>query len=390
MKFSDFIRNNLDAIVGAWEAFARTVPAAQSMSTLALRDHCRQILLTIADDMDTAQTRQEQANKSMDMSPPAGHGESAAESHGTLRHLAGFDLIQLVAEFRAMRASVLSLWRLSGEHGSAGAAIEEITRFNEGIDQALAESVERFSANLGASRDMFLGVLGHDLRGPLSGISLSNQLLALPDLPFAARLRATERNARAVKEMTRLIADLLDYTRSRLGAGIPVEPALCDLGAVCRESLETVQAAYPDRTFELSVSGDLHARADASKLGQALANLLSNAVQHGDRREPIRLSAEAESEFVVLQVCNRGVPIAPDRLPRVFEPMTRFPGIDEPNDERSKTSMGLGLFIVREIVNGHHGDITVESTAAAGTVFSIRLPRASPLPHPGATAAGTA
>src|SRR4051812_20108211 len=102
MRFSAFIRENLDAIVSNWEAFARTMPAARSMSNLALRDHCRDILLTIAADMDTAQTRAAQSLKSMDMAPPGGSVDSAAETHGTLRHLAGFDLIQLVAEFRAM------------------------------------------------------------------------------------------------------------------------------------------------------------------------------------------------------------------------------------------------------------------------------------------------
>jgi signal transduction histidine kinase len=377
MTFSAFIRNNLDAIVNAWEAFAQTLPAAQSMSRLALRDHCREILSTIADDMDTAQTRAEQSSKSMDMAPPANTVDSAAESHGTLRHLAGFDLIQLVAEFRAMRASVLSLWQRSEASTAAKVAIEEITRFNEGIDQALAESVERYSANLAASRDMFLGVLGHDLRGPLTSIAMSNQLLAKADAPPAAREKASARITRATREMNRLIADLLDYTRSRLGAGIPIDHAPCDLGTVCREALDSVQAANPGQAFELVKSGDLRADADAPKIGQALANLLLNAVQHGDRREPIRLSVTGESAFVVLKVANRGVPIAPETLPRVFEPMTRFPVPGEEADERSKTSMGLGLFIVREIVNGHLGDITVTSSAEAGTVFTIRLPRAA-------------
>jgi len=374
MKFSAFIRENLDAIVSAWEAFSRTLPAAQSMSGLALRDHCREILSSIADDMDTAQTRQEQSTKSMDMEPPGGTSDSAAESHGTLRHLAGFDLIQLVAEFRAMRASVLSLWQRSPESSAAGVGIEEITRFNEGIDQALAESVERYSSNLAASRDMFLGVLGHDLRGPLSSIAMSNKLLAHAELPPGERRKASERTDRAIKEMNRLIVDLLDYTSSRLGAGIPIEPCPCDIGSVCQDALDAAQATHPEQSFELRRSGDLRAEADAAKLGQALGNLLMNAVQHGDRRHSIWLSATGESSFIVLKVCNQGVPIPIEALPRIFEPLTRWAGPEEPED-RSQTSMGLGLFIVREIVNGHLGDISVESSPEAGTVFSIRLPR---------------
>ena len=374
MKFSTFIRENLGEICGAWEAFARTVPSAQSMSGLALRDHCREILLTIAEDMDTAQTCHEQAVKSKDLAASEGASDSAAESHGTLRHLAGFDLNQLVAEFRALRASVLSLWQRLPESSTAAVRIEEITRFNEGIDQALAASIERYSFNLTASRDMFLGVLGHDLRAPLSTIALCNRLMAHAELPLTERRLASERTGRAIKEMIRLIADLLDYTSSRLGAGIPIEPRPCDVGSICQDALDAVQASHPEQAFELRRSGDLHAEADAAKLGQALANLLLNAVQHGDRNQLIWLSATGESAFVVLQVCNQGTPIPIEALSRIFEPLARFPGPAEPA-ERAHTSMGLGLFIVREIVNGHLGDVTVQSAPESGTVFSIRLPR---------------
>ncbi len=374
MPFSAFIRDNLDAIVGNWEAFARTLPAARSMSTLALRDHCRDILLTIAADMETAQTTRAQSLKSMGMAPPGGARNSAAETHGTLRHLAGFDLIQLVAEFRAMRASVLSLWQSAPASQQAGVAVEEITRFNEGIDQALAESVERFSSNLAASRDMFLGVLGHDLRGPLSGIAMSNMLLARAELAPADRIKASQRIARAIKEMNRLIADLLDYTSSRLGAGIPIDAQPCDLATVCRDALDSAQASHPEQAFELQTEGDLHTLADAAKLGQALGNLLLNGVQHGDRTSPIVLRARADADFVEMAVLSCGLAIPADALARLFEPMTRFASDDDQN-ERSRSSMGLGLFIVREIVNGHAGDVTVASSGESGTQFTIRLPR---------------
>src|SRR4051794_17467547 len=253
MKFSAFIRHNLEEIVHEWETFARTIPAGRSMSRLALRDHCRAMLCAIADDMDTAQTEQERKDKSKDLAPTS-IDESAAESHGTLRHTAGFDLPQLFAEFRALRASVLSLWSRSEASRVPGQGIEEVTRFNEGLDQALAESVERFSANLAASRDMFLGVLGHDLRAPLSTISVSNRALSEPDLDPSTRQQASARVARSVKSMNRLITDLLDYTRSRLGAGIPIARATCDVGRICREAIDGMKGSYPGHRFELSTS----------------------------------------------------------------------------------------------------------------------------------------
>ncbi|MES2887936.1 MAG: sensor histidine kinase [Pseudomonadota bacterium] len=377
MKFSTFIKDNLTAIVDEWEVFARTLPAAQAMSRLALRDHCQEILYTIVQDMQTSQTDAQQSDKAMGLAPALeGADESAAESHGTLRHLAGFDLVQLVAEFRAMRASVLSLWERSAHGGSTEGAIEEITRFNEGLDQALAESVERYSANVAASRDMFLGVLGHDLRGPLSSIAMSNQLLAMADLPAASRQRASGRVARAIKDMTGLIEDLLDYTRSRLGAGIPIAQAPCDLGQVCREAIDLIEGSHPEQPFVLTLEGNLATRADASKLGQALGNLLNNAVQHGDRQSPISLKATGEPEAIVLQIVNQGEAIPPEAFRAIFEPLAQLrTGHADESDERSRTSMGLGLFIVREIVNGHCGAINVESTLKTGTVFTVRLPR---------------
>jgi signal transduction histidine kinase len=375
MKFSEFIRNNLEAIVQEWETFARTIPAARSMSGLALRDHCREILHAIADDMETGQTEQERKDKSKELPPSGGGDESAAETHGTLRHTAGFDLPQLFAEFRALRASVLSLWSRSDGTSAPGRGIEEITRFNEGLDQALAESVERFSANLAASRDMFLGVLGHDLRAPLATISASNRVLAEPHLEPAARQQASARVGRSVKAMSRLISDLLDYTRSRLGAGIPIERTSCDVGVICREAIDGMQVSHPAHRFTIATTGNLEAEIDSAKIEQALGNLLANAAQHGDASGPVALSAAGEGEDIVLKVTNRGPVIPHEALRSVFEPLTRLAIGSQAPDERSQTSMGLGLFIVREIVNGHQGAITVESSPENGTIFAIRLPK---------------
>lgn len=374
MRFSVFIRENLDVIVAEWELFARTIPASTSMSGLALRDHCREILSAIADDMETRQTDEEQESKSKRLVSAPTDAASAAESHGTLRHLAGFDLMQLFAEFRALRASVLSLWSRSAHASAGGHAIEEITRFNEGLDQALAESIESFSTNLSASRDMFIGVLGHDLRGPLSAISASNMLLASTKVDDHARRQAAARVARSVRAMTRLIADLLDYTRSRLGAGIPIEPSACDVGGICAEAMDSVQTSYPSHTFSLRTSGDLSADIDSAKMEQALANLLANAGQHGVAGGEIVLNATGDADSVVVTVSNQGPPIAAEALCSVFEPLTRLHTASH-EGERSRTSMGLGLFIVREIVNGHFGSVTVASSREGGTVFTVVLPK---------------
>ena len=375
MKLSAFINDSLDEIVADWEAFARTLPAGQTMSALALRDHSREILLAIASDMELRQSPQERAAQSQDIAADEASATSAAAEHGALRQMAGFDLVQLFAEFRAMRASVMAFWQRSGGPEAGASSAEEIARFNEGMDKALAQSVQRYSGEVAASRDMFLAVLGHDLRGPLSGINMSAHVLAKPGLSDAAIQQAAARIKRASRDMNRLITDLLEYTRSRLGAGIPIDRSPCDLGPVCEAALEEIRAGNPEQQFVQQMSGDLNLQADAARMQQTLSNLLGNAVQHGNRQSPVTLTAVGEVDAIVLKVSNLGDPIPPDALHAIFEPLVRAPNSSSSVHEHSKTSLGLGLFIVREIVLGHGGTITVESSIAAGTVFTIRLPR---------------
>ena len=185
MSFSAFIKDNVDALVADFEAFARTLPAGRTMSTLALRDHSREILLAVAADMALPLSDgQRVAQSEAIAATPASTGTAAAE-HGALRRLAGFDMVQLFAEFRALRASVTAFWQGASGQASGAAALEDVIRFNEGMDKALTESVHRYSSEVAASRDMFLAVLGHDLRGPLSGVNMAVLLLAKPELSEA-------------------------------------------------------------------------------------------------------------------------------------------------------------------------------------------------------------
>ena len=380
MRFGAFIESHLDAIVEEWKVFARTIsPETLRMSELALQDHARGILLAVVRDMERGQTDGEGAEKSKGRAPvPFAQPDTAATLHGTERLESGFDLAQLASEFRALRASVLALWRDSAAErdGGVAEAIEEIARFNEGMDQALTESVVSYTARLAQSRDMFLAVLGHDVRGPLSGIGMAADLLSLPALSDAVRLQTAMRIRRAADTIGRLTTDLLEYARTRLGPEMPIERSDVDLRELVQRAVDAVEAAHPTQAIRLDAPGDLRTRCDLARIQQVLANLLHNAVQHGDATEPIRVELGRDGNDIVLAVRNGGRAIPADAFERIFQPMVQVPHAwDGAADHRNR--VGLGLFIVRQIVTGHGGSVAVESSDGE-TAFVVRLPHVPP------------
>jgi signal transduction histidine kinase/CRP-like cAMP-binding protein len=368
LPLAGFINRHMDEIVAEWEVFARTLlPAAATMSSLALRDHAQPILQAIAQEI-----QRDRAGAHA----PAGILEmTAATAHGALRHLSGFNLLQLGSEYRALRASVVKLWRshLAKEHH---AALDDLTRFNASVDQALAESIASYADELAHSRDTFLAILGHDLRSPLSAVAMSGRYLSRTGmLASQPQLQAVARIQRGAAKMDTMIKDLLEYTRTRLGRGIPIAREACDLGRICEAVIEEMRSGHPGRAFRFGLSGDLGGRFDSARLEQVFANLLNNAVQHGADGSPVILDAHGEPDAVIVRVSNQGPVIPPEALQVIFDPLVQLaaalPGTGEPRS----TNLGLGLFIARHIVVGHGGTLGVESSDAGGTVFTARLPR---------------
>jgi signal transduction histidine kinase len=375
MRFSAFIVANQDAILDEWVRHARTLlPPASGMSREQFEDHGRQLVLAIAANMERPQSEEERAAKSKYTASEA-PAPSAAGSHGAARQHAGFDPVQMHAEFRALRASILRLWAKSDLADTGAVGVEEITRFNEAVDEMLADSVERYSAEVARSRDMFLAVLGHDLRGPLSGISVGADLLARPDLTESARLQVATRIRRACNAITSLSTDLLEYTRTRMGSGIPVEPSACDLAVLCEEAVDAVRGTCVEREFVLRTSGDLRTRCDVRRMQQVLWNLLDNAVHYGDAARPVTLEAVGADDAVIVRIASFGTPIPHESLQRIFEPLVRAAGAQARASGHPGSNLGLGLFIVHEIVRGHHGSVAVSSDEEHGTVFTVELPK---------------
>lgn len=371
-RLGDFILTNMESILKQWEDFAATInPPALIMDSDALRDHAEMMLRTMVKDMTTPQTVEEQVEKSKDLAPENPR-ITPAEAHAEERLSAGFTVGQMFSEYRALRASVLHLWDKSSKEGLVTDAAD-ITRFNESVDQAIAESVAHYSSLLKTSQDMFLAILGHDLRNPLSTTIMSSMtLMHQEDASDKVKSVAT-RIYNSSHRMDKLITDLMDFTRSRLGKKFPVIIAPANMVKICADIVEELQIAHPERNIVMNTKGSFDGNWDEQRICQVFSNLLGNAIQHGAINSPIEVKLTSSQTQVFIKVINYGKPIPAKKIKHIFEPLVRY----EENESLShlqKTSLGLGLYITREIVLAHKGSLKVTSTELKGTVFKIALP----------------
>jgi signal transduction histidine kinase len=376
VRLADFILRDMPRILEEWEAFAASLlPAASGLTSSVLRDHAPQILEAIARDLTTFQSRHEQSEKSKGRAPRIeGAPETAAQTHAVLRARSGFDLNQLVAEYRALRASVLRLWMDAVPFDET--AVEDMIRFNEAIDQAISESVAHFHGLVESYRNLLLGMLGHDMRNPLNSILLTAQYLG--------RLNAGDEVSEAAGYLIRsgasmqaLLDDLTDFNRTNLGLGLRIVPADVDLAQAAGDELEQFRAAHPKRRFELSVRGDTRGRWDGARVQQMLRNLLSNALRYGSPDLPIRVTLDGGPPELRLEVHNSGR-VDPAELRALYDPLRR--GSVGQKSRDSRDGLGLGLFIVHEIARAHGGEVEA-SCEGDRTTFSVRLPRPEALPR---------
>jgi signal transduction histidine kinase len=376
VRLSDFILENMEPILQAWEDFARTIePPALTMDDIDLRDHAKLMLTVIAADLKTPQTKLEQSEKSKG-NAPRDKEETSAETHAEARLLSGYSVEQLVSEYRALRSSVLHLWT-SQAAGGRTTDMEDMTRFNEAIDQALAESVARYAHLVRQSENMFLAILGHDLRNPLGTvITGATFIMRATDVPSKYVLAAT-RIFNSGQRMSKLIADLIDFTRTHLGAGIPIKPKKMNLAEVCMNVVEELRTSHPERIIDFDSISREDVFGDDGRLAQVLSNLIGNALQYGARHEPIGVRISSTEQEVSVAVNNKGPFIPAKKLGSVFDPLVRL-AVNGNLDDVRETSLGIGLFIAREIVNAHKGSIAVESNETDGTTFRITLPRRLP------------
>jgi signal transduction histidine kinase len=375
IRLADFILEQMEPILQAWEDFAKTIePPALTMNRTDLRDHASHMLKAIAIDLGTPQTDFERAEKSMARGPQ-GLEDTAAETHAAARLMSGYTIEQLVSEYRALRASVLKLWARKAKH-ELPTDPDDVTRFNEAIDQALAESVSRYAAMVKESQNLFLAILGHDLRNPLgTTIMASSVIMRATDIDGKYVLAAT-RIFNSGQRMNQLVNDLIDYTRTHLGSDLPIKLKPTNMAMICQETVDELRTTHPDRMIRFDASGDMDGQWDEGRIAQVFSNLVGNALQHGAKGEEVMVNIRSDTHHIDATVHNKGRPIDPARIHSIFEPLMRFAEDESPEHTR-QTSLGIGLYITREIVRAHGGTIKVESSPEAGTDFKVRLPRMS-------------
>lgn len=371
MRLSRFITEHIESILQEWEDFARSIqPAHRTMDTVELRDHAEEMLRGIAADLERPQSDAEKLERARGRAP-ASATDSAAEIHATERLMSGFTIDQLVAEYRALRTGVLHLWSQRAKSATWFEA-EDINRFNEAVDQALCESVARYSSMVRQAQDIFIGILGHDIRTPLNAISIGAETLLRTEGLENRTLQLATRIFNSSNRISGLVDNLLDFTQARLGMQLALRTA--DLGLLAEQVAEEIRSAYPERVVLLDIGGSLDGEWDGGRISQVLSNLINNALQHGAAEEPVNVALVGDAEAVTLTVRNAGTPIPETEIGHLFEPLRRY--ARTPQRERAAYgNLGLGLYIAREVVLAHGGTITVRSDAEQGTAFTVRLPR---------------
>ncbi len=251
-------------------------------------------------------------------------------------------------------------------------AMQDITehkRSEEERQRLLAEARRRVEFE-----QQLVGIVSHDLRGPLNAILAGASMMLQRDNVESWQTKTAARILSCAERSNRLIRDLLDFTQARMGGGIPVRPAPVDLHELTMQAVEEARAVHAEREIQVTQGGDGRGEWDADRMAQVVSNLLGNALKYSPERTPVQVETQGEEERVVLRVHNGGEPIPEDLQPCIFEPLRR----GKRRSVKSDRSIGLGLYIVRELVLAHGGTVELRSTQAEGTTFTVSLPRRPP------------
>lgn len=249
--------------------------------------------------------------------------------------------------------------------------LQEKTAAEAALRQAQAELNEAYETaqRRATFAEQMVAIVSHDLKNPLTGIKMATDLLARGERT-AQETRLFKHVGDSVQRATRMIADLLDLTVIRVGRGISIHPTEVDLHTFIGHCVDELRVAFPGAELTHTSNGTERVALDNDRLFQVVGNLTANSVAYGDVSRPVTITSALEGGTVVIAVHNFGPVIPEAQRSRLFEPLTRGADVDA-----ELRSVGLGLFIVREIARAHGGDVSVESDAVVGTTFTVRLAR---------------
>jgi signal transduction histidine kinase/ActR/RegA family two-component response regulator len=396
MRLADFILENIEPILAEWEVFARSIWPGAATDPATLRDDAEEILYATASDMKSDETAEQRDNKSKGAGragEESGRVDRASEKHGAGRVGSGFDLWAVVAEYRALRASVIRLWRNSGPNPDLR-DLDDLTRFNESMDQSLTEAVRSYTEQVKRDReallgneqaarreaetanrakDLFLATLSHEMRTPLNAIVGWMSILRAKryeDEDLTEGLGVIERNTKA---QVQLIEDVLDVSRIVSGK-MRLEIRPCELREIINAGIDVVRPAAEARNIAIDVHLDptaSRAACDATRLQQVVWNLVSNAIKFTPKGGKIAVRLAREKSSLRIDVSDNGQGINPELLPYVFD---RFRQADS-SSRRKFGGLGLGLSIVKHLVEMHGGTVEAQSGGEGlGSIFIVRLP----------------
>jgi signal transduction histidine kinase len=396
MRLSQFITENLEAILQEFEDFARShTKAGETMDVLALRDDGEGILGVIALDLQKPQTLHAQKRKATGDAPSAPWApETPAEQHGSERANSAFSLEETVSEYRALRASVLRLWIAAGDVEADAATLRDIIRFDEAIDQALAESMSRYSLEIerlleermaedqrveeGLARVKadFLRVVSHELRTPLNAIAGYSSILRTgisgPTTP--AQEDVLGRMKQAEEHLLGVIEGILDFQGTSTATTYEMAESSVEAAIAGLDSIVDPTASTHGVDFDIDIRANgTRLWVDLTKVRQILLNLVSNALRFTPSGGRVWLDYVETTEHSCLRVHDTGKGIPSEMLEAIFEPFVQL----DMGLTREQGGIGLGLSISRQLAEGMGGTLTAESEVGKGSVFTVALPRLS-------------
>jgi hypothetical protein len=350
MSLPHFIHESLDDILAEWERECSAAPSGAEPA--ARRQHFGRVLRAVADEMKRLPAR---------APVPPEDGEAAApHSH------AG----QLVGDYASLRASVVRQWRRKHPTPSAS-DLDDLVRFNEAMDRSLAELTATFSPSESQPHALFLGVLNHELRTSVASILMSAQVLTHRSTPGSPEAKAAQRILRSCEQLRQSLDALSDFTQVRLGAHLEIDRVPDDIGVLCRQALDAFARVDPERRIRLGSDGDLSGHWDRSRVREAIGALIGNAARFASRGSPVTIAVDGHAAAeVTITVHGDGTPIDVDTLRTIFDPIARVE-----SENATYAGLGLGLFMVRKVVDAHGGRVSVDAAPELGTTFTVVLPR---------------